>query len=165
MAWHLRGAGISRLGSASSLSRCRPETEPSSGASPSAATVTYACSSCKQLGLFCCGQRIGLSTVLGPGSLAPLSACIRTLWPRPSPTSWRGPPGQCWHKSVAMHDAQRRQQPENEDAQVHQGDGRRPTSPPSLAELGKRATVAPRGRLKLTPRALVGFPAEVCELE
>jgi Thiolase, C-terminal domain len=32
MAWHLRGAGIFRLGSASSLSRCRPETEPSSGA-------------------------------------------------------------------------------------------------------------------------------------
>jgi len=40
-----------------------------------------------------------------------------------------------------------------------------PTSPPSLAGLGERATVAPRGRLKLTPRALVGFPAEVCELE
>jgi hypothetical protein len=64
-----------------------------------------------------------------------------------------------------MNHASRRQQPENEDAQVHQGDGRRPTSPPSLAELGERATVAPRGRLKLTPTALVGFPAEVCELE
>ena len=43
-----------------------------------------------------------------------------------------------------MNHASRRQQPENEDAQVHQGDGRRPTSPPSLAELGERATVAPR---------------------
>src|SRR5262245_8775085 len=70
MAWHLRGAGIFRLGSASSLSRCRPETEPSSGASPSAATVTYACSSYRQPGLFCCGQRIGPSTASGPGSLA-----------------------------------------------------------------------------------------------
>jgi len=64
-----------------------------------------------------------------------------------------------------MNHASRRQQPENEDAQVHQGNGRRPPSPLSLAELGERATVAPRGRLKLTPRALVGFPAEVCELE
>ena len=33
-------------------SRCRPETEPSSGVSPSAATVTCACSSCKQSGSF-----------------------------------------------------------------------------------------------------------------
>jgi hypothetical protein len=27
----------------------------------------------------------------------------------------------------------------------------------------ERATVAPRGRLWLTPKAKVGFPAEVCE--
>src|SRR5262249_33012261 len=112
MASHLRGDGIFRLGSASSLSRCRPETEPSSGASPSAATVTYACSSCRQPGLFCCGQRIGLSMASGPGSLAPLSACIRTFWPRPLPTSWRGSPGQCWHKNAPMNRASRRQQPE-----------------------------------------------------
>ena len=50
-------------------------------------------------------------------------------------------------------------------AQVHQGDGRRPLSPPSLARLGERATVAPRGRLKLIPKAIIGFPAEVCESE
>jgi len=43
------------------------------------------------------------------------------------------------------------------------GDRRRPTSPPPLAPLGKRATVAPRGRLKPIP--IVGFPAEVCESE
>jgi hypothetical protein len=43
------------------------------------------------------------------------------------------------------------------------GDRRRPTSPPPLASLGKRATVAPRGRLGLIPKAIVGFPAEVCE--
>jgi transposase len=61
--------------------------------------VTYGCSSCRQPGSFCCGQRIGLSTASGPGSLAPLSACIQTFWPRPSPTSWRGSHGQCWHKS------------------------------------------------------------------
>jgi len=29
--------------------------------------------------------------------------------------------------------------------------------------LVERATVAPRGRLKLFPKAIVGFPAEVCE--
>jgi transposase len=53
----------------------------------------------------------------------------------------------------------------NEHAQVHQGDGRRPPSPPSLARLGERATVAPRGRLKLISKATIGFPAEVCESE
>jgi len=36
---------------------------------------------------------------------------------------------------------------------------------PSLARLGERATVAPRGRLKLIPKATIGFPAEVCESE
>src|SRR5262245_62839573 len=40
MVRHSREGAIFQLGSASSLSRCRPEIEPSSGASPSAATVT-----------------------------------------------------------------------------------------------------------------------------
>ena len=40
-----------------------------------------------------------------------------------------------------------------------------PLSPPSLARLGERATVAPRGRLQLIPKATIGFPAEVCESE
>ena len=68
---HSPEGGIFRLGSASSLGRCRPETEPSSGASPSAATVTYARSSCRQPGSFCCGRRTGRSTASGSGSLAP----------------------------------------------------------------------------------------------
>jgi len=49
--------------------------------------------------------------------------------------------------------------------QVHQGDGRLPLSPSPLARSGERATVAPRGRLELIPKARVGFPAEVCESE
>ena len=53
-----------------------------------------------------------ISTASVPGSLAPLSACIRMFWPRPSPTSWRGSPGPCWHKSGPMKHASRRQQPE-----------------------------------------------------
>src|SRR4029077_2760097 len=40
MVRHSREGAIFQLGSASSLSRCRPEIEPFSGASPSAATVT-----------------------------------------------------------------------------------------------------------------------------
>ena len=39
------------------------------------------------------------------------------------------------------------------------------TFPPSLAGLGERATVAPRGRRRLIPGARVGFPAKVCELK
>src|ERR1700758_5619767 len=71
-------AGIFRLGSGSSLSRCRPEIEPSSGASPSAATVTYARSSCKQLGSFCCGRPAGRGTASGSGSLA--NKLARIAW-------------------------------------------------------------------------------------
>ncbi len=56
VARHSQEVGIFRPGSGSSLSRCRPETEPSSGASPSAATVTCARSSCKLPGSFCCGR-------------------------------------------------------------------------------------------------------------
>jgi len=84
---------------------CRPGIEPSSGASPSAATVTCEHSSCKQPGSFCCGRRTGRSTASDSGSFAPLSACIRTFWPLPSPTSWRGSLGPCWHKSAAMRRA------------------------------------------------------------
>ena len=90
----------------------RPEIEPSSGASPSAATVTCEHSSCKQPGSFCCGRRTGRSTASDSGSFAPLSACIQTFWPLPSPTSWRGSLGPCWHKSAAMRRASRRPQPE-----------------------------------------------------
>ena len=86
--------------------------KPSSGASPSAATGTCARSSCKQLGLFCCGRRTGRSMASEPGSFVPLSACIRTFWPRPLLTSWHGSPGPCWHRSAAMKRASRRQQPE-----------------------------------------------------
>lgn len=103
---------IFRLGWASCPSRCRPETEPSSGVSPSAATVTCACSSCKQPGSFCCGRRTGRNTASGSGSFAPLSAYIRTFWPRRLPTNWRGSPGPCWCKSAAIRRASRRQQPE-----------------------------------------------------
>src|SRR6201981_217874 len=56
MVRHSREGAIFQLGSASSLSRCRPEIEPFSGASPSAATVTCEHSSCKQPGSFCCGS-------------------------------------------------------------------------------------------------------------
>ena len=101
-----------RHGSALCRSRCRPETEPSSGASPSAATVTCARSSCKQPGLFCCGRQTGRSMASEPGSFVPLSACIRTFWPRPLLTSWHASPGPCWHRSAAMKRASRRQQPE-----------------------------------------------------
>ena len=94
--------GIFRPGLVSSLSSCRRETEPSSGASPSAATATCACSSSKQPGSFCCGRRTGRSTASGSGSLAPLCACILTCWPQLSPISWRGSPGLCWLKSAAM---------------------------------------------------------------
>jgi transposase len=54
----------------------RPETEPSSDASPSGATVTCACSSCKQPESFSYGRQAGRSTASGSGSLAPLSASI-----------------------------------------------------------------------------------------
>ena len=47
VAGHSREGGIIRPGSGSCLSRCRPETELSSGASPNAATATCVCSSCK----------------------------------------------------------------------------------------------------------------------
>ena len=63
-------------------------------------------------GSFCCGRRTGRSTVLAPGSLVPLNAYILTSWLRPSPTSWHGSPGPCWHKSAAMRRASQRQQPE-----------------------------------------------------
>ena len=111
-------AGIFRHGSGSSPSRCRPGTEPSSGASPSAATDIYARSSCKLPRSFCCGRRAGRSTASGSGSLALLSACTETFWPRLSLTSWHGSPGRCWHKSAAMKRASPRQQP-NENALVH----------------------------------------------
>ena len=84
---HSLQGGIFRHGSGSSRSRCRPETEPSWGASPSAAMVTCARFSCKQPGSFCCGRQAGRSTASGPGSLAPRSVCILTFWPRLSPTS------------------------------------------------------------------------------
>src|ERR1700746_2936041 len=129
-------------GSGPFLSRCRLETEPSSGASPSAATVTCARSSCKQPGLFCYGRQAGQSTASGSGSLAPLSACILTFWLRLS--SWRGSPGLCWHNNAAMKRASRQQQPEVKTLKLNYGD---------------------RSRLKLIPKARVGFPAEVCESE
>jgi len=55
------------------------ETEPSSGASPSAATVICARSSCKLPESFCYGRRVGRSMASGSGSLAPLSACTVTF--------------------------------------------------------------------------------------
>ena len=55
-------AGIFRHGSGLSPSRCRPEIAPSSGASPSAVTVTYARSSYKLPVSSCCGRRAGRST-------------------------------------------------------------------------------------------------------
>ena len=64
-------------------------------------------------------------------------------------------------------------------AQIHQGNGSRPSPPPSLANpfrLGKRARMAPREWLHLTPdeqKKVKGsnidrfnsFPTEVCEME
>jgi transposase len=61
---------------------------------------------------FCCGRRTGRNTASGSGSFAPLSAYIRTFWPRRLPTNWRGSPGPCWCKSAAIRRASRRQQPE-----------------------------------------------------
>jgi transposase len=113
--------GIFRPGSVSSLSSCRPETEPSSGALPNAATVTCARPSSKQLGSFCCGRRAGRSIASGSGSLALLSACTLTFWLRHSPTSWRVSPGRCWHKSAAMKRASRRPQPEMNTRKVTKG--------------------------------------------
>ena len=111
-----------RPGLGSSPSRCRPETAPSSGVSPSEVTATCALCSCRQPGSFCCGRRAGPSTASEPGSFAPLSVCTQTSWPQLSPTSWRGSHGPCWHRSAAMKRVSRRQQP-NENAQVHQRDG------------------------------------------
>ena len=91
---------IFRLGSASSLGRCRPET----GAIPRAHlkrgnSYLRTLSSCRQPGSFCCGRPAGRSTASGSGSLAPLSASIPTFWLQLLPTSWRGSPGLCWHKA------------------------------------------------------------------
>ena len=93
----------------------------SSGASPSAATVTYARSSCKQRGLFCYGRRTGRSTASGFGSLAPLSAYIPTCWPQHSPTSWRGSPGLCWHRGAAMKRASPKQSPKMQTLKFTKG--------------------------------------------
>ena len=112
VAQHSQEAGIFRPGSGSFLSRCRLETEPSSGASPSEETVTCARSSCKQPGLFCYGRQAGRNTASGSGSRAPLSASIPTFWPPLSPTSWHGSPGRCWLKSAVMKRASPRRQPE-----------------------------------------------------
>ena len=60
----------------------------------------------------CCDRGAGRSTASGSGSLALLSACTLTFWPRLSPTSWRVSPGRCWHKNAAMKRASRSQQPE-----------------------------------------------------
>ena len=65
VAQHSQEAGIFRPGSGSFLSRCRLETERSSGASPSEETVTCARSSCKQPGSFCYCRQAGRSTSFG----------------------------------------------------------------------------------------------------
>jgi hypothetical protein len=52
------------------------------------------------------GKRAGHS-----GCCTSLSACIQTFWPRPSPTSWHGSLGPCWHKSAAMKHASLRPWP------------------------------------------------------
>ena len=57
-----------------------------------------------------------------------------------------------------MKRASRRQQPEMDTLWFTKGMAAAPPSPPSLAPLGERATVAPRGRLKLIPKGVVGFP-------
>jgi hypothetical protein len=63
-----------------------------------------------------------------------------------------------------MKRASRRQRPEMNTLRFTKGMAAVPSSPPSLARLGERATVAPGGRLKLIPyAAIVGFPAKVCE--
>jgi hypothetical protein len=48
-------------------------------------------------------------------------------------------------------------------AQVHQGDGHPPSPPPSLASLGERATVAPRGWLHVIPPRSVRWNEEMDE--
>ena len=59
-------AGIFRHGSGfRPQARCRPETEPSSGASTSAAMDIYACSSCKLPGHSVASRRVGRSAALG----------------------------------------------------------------------------------------------------
>jgi hypothetical protein len=62
------------------------------------------------------------------GSFAPLSACIRTFWPRPLLTSWHGSPGPCWHKSAAMKRASRSQQPDMNTLGFTKGMAVAPTS-------------------------------------
>jgi hypothetical protein len=66
---------------------------------------------------------------------------------------------------------------DNRLARVHQGDARHPSPPQSLAILGERATVAPRGWLHMIPPtstirmekinccSIESFPAEFCERE
>ena len=75
------------------------------------------------------GRRTGQSIALGPGSFAPRSACIPTFWRRPLPTSWRGSPGQCWHKNAPMNHASRRQQPEMNTLKFTKGMAAAPRRP------------------------------------
>jgi Transposase IS116/IS110/IS902 family len=72
-------------------------------------------------------------------------------------------PGPCWHKGAAMKRTSRQQRPEMNTLRFTMGMAAALCRPPSLAGLGERATVASRGRLKLIPKARVGFPAKVCE--
>src|SRR5215468_6569544 len=118
MVRHSRESAIFQLGSASSLSRCRPEIEPSSGASPSAATVTCEHSSCKQPGSFCWGANwpkhgFGLWLVRAAQRLHPnvLAAALANKLAR---IAW----------TVL---AQERSYARNEGRSL-KGDGRRPTS-------------------------------------
>ena len=115
----ISSAMVAAIGSGAAFARGRdfsawiglvPQQMSTGGASPSAATVTYARSSCKQLGSFCCGQPAGRGTASGSGSLALLSACTVTFWPQLSQTSCCVSPGRCWHKGAAMKRASRSQQ-------------------------------------------------------
>ena len=121
--------GIIRLGSASCPNRCRLETGLSSDTSPSAATATCACSSSRQPGSFWCGWRTGQSMASEPGSFAPFSAYIPMFWLRPLPTSSRGSPGPCLHKSAVMRRASRRQQPEMNTLRFTKGMAAAPCRP------------------------------------
>src|SRR4029077_322606 len=49
-----------------------------------------------------CDRQVGQNTALARGSPPQRGDCIAMFWQLRSPTSWRGSPGPCWRRDVAM---------------------------------------------------------------
>src|SRR5262249_42484299 len=91
------------------------------------------------------GQRTG---VYGPGSSRHRSGSTATCWRLRSPTSSPASPARFSRAVAPISQGWSPQMPPDESlAQVHQGDARHPSTPPSLTSWGERATAAPRGWL------------------